>query len=526
MKRSWVIHPFLFATFPVLSLLSTHVGQVPLEDAYRPLGLALATVTVLGLALWPIVRNPQKRGLAISALMFAFFAYGPIIDGVRRALGHKVTLGTLPLSVLATLALLGGGYALHRLNQTRRDLTRLTTYLNRTALVAVLIPIGIVAFALARHAHHAARPSQTAASPSGVAPGNAAPDVYYIILDAYARADILKELYNYDNDTFLNELGRRGFYVARKSFSNYGLTYLSLSSSLNLDYLDALARENRNSTDFFANVQEQCRRSRVAAFLREHGYTFLTFASGYTATSRIDADITLSPPLVFTELDNALLNMTPIRTVLGRTAGPSPYAIHRNRILFILDRLSQVKHYGRPLFAFAHIEAPHPPYVFDADGSPVQPDRPFEVTDGQRFYQAGGTREEYISGYTRQLTYLNRRVLQTIDRILKRDPNSVIILQGDHGSRLRATNSAQTTYAKETAAILSAYYLPNRKAEGRLYDTISPVNTFRVIFDLYFGERYELLPDRSFCIVSRPLWKVSINRAATFISLIARPGSA
>jgi hypothetical protein len=43
--------------------------------------------------------------------------------------------------------------------------------------------------------------------------------------------------------------------------------------------------------------------------------------------------------------------------------------------------------------------------------------------------------------------------------------------------------------------ILNAYYLPGE--ESRLYPTITPVNTFRIILDAYFGQDYPLLPDVS-----------------------------
>lgn len=497
-KRHWILHPFLFAAFPVLSLFSVHIDRVQIADVYIPLGVVVATSFALWLALWPLLRDPRKRALAITGLVAVSFAYGPAIDTVRRVLGSTVTSGTLALILLAIVGLLGCACTLYGLRRTQRDLTRLTTFLNRTALLAIVIPAVLIGFTLARHAHHVTSGPETPVPGSGAPSGEDLPNIYYIILDAYARADILKELYNYENDGFLNELERRGFYVARKSYSNYGLTYLSLSSSLNLDYLNNLARENPTATDFFMSVQDQCRKSKVAMVLQERGYTFLSFSSGYTATSGMDADVTLRPPVAFTEFDNALIKMTPVRTILGRMAGPSQYTIHRNRILFILNRLRHLWHYGRPLFVFAHVEAPHPPFVFDADGSPVQSDRPFEVTDGQRFYEAGGTTEEYVDGYARQLTYLNRLVLQAVDGLLKHDPDSIIILQGDHGSRLRATNRLATTDLKETVAILSAYYLPHRNVEAILYETISPVNTFRVIFDQYFGGQYGLLPDRSF----------------------------
>ena len=51
--------------------------------------------------------------------------------------------------------------------------------------------------------------------------------------------------------------------------------------------------------------------------------------------------------------------------------------------------------------------------------------------------------------------------------------------------------------------ILNAYYLPpikNTAGKGnqQLYSIITPVNTFRVIFNEYFGGRFERLPDISY----------------------------
>ncbi|OGG20246.1 hypothetical protein A3D03_03390 [Candidatus Gottesmanbacteria bacterium RIFCSPHIGHO2_02_FULL_40_13] len=45
--------------------------------------------------------------------------------------------------------------------------------------------------------------------------------------------------------------------------------------------------------------------------------------------------------------------------------------------------------------------------------------------------------------------------------------------------------------------ILNAYYLP-KGGDKLLYPTISLVNTFRVVFNHYFGQNYQLLNDDSF----------------------------
>ena len=75
-----------------------------------------------------------------------------------------------------------------------------------------------------------------------------------------------------------------------------------------------------------------------------------------------------------------------------------------------------------------------------------------------------------------------------VEEILaKSDVPPIIILQGDHGVWWESE--------EHRTEILNAYYLPGEGSK-LLYKTISPVNSFRVVFNLYFGTDYELLDDR------------------------------
>jgi len=73
-------------------------------------------------------------------------------------------------------------------------------------------------------------------------------------------------------------------------------------------------------------------------------------------------------------------------------------------------------------------------------------------------------------------------IIKTILSKSKTPP--IIIIQGDHSY----------TWTQDRNKILNAYYLPEGGI-ANLYATISPVNTFRLIFNYYFGGDYELLPD-------------------------------
>jgi hypothetical protein len=151
----------------------------------------------------------------------------------------------------------------------------------------------------------------------------------------------------------------------------------------------------------------------------------------------------------------------------------------------------------QPRFVFAHVVAPHPPFVFLADGGSTNPTSPFRLKDGNEFL---GTLDEYVSGYIQQLQYINRRVLAVVDAIIaSTDGDVIIVLQGDHGpgSRLNWEDPAGSDLF-ERMSILNAIRLPLDEPAGEIPSTLSPVNTFRLIFNREFGGEYELLADRSY----------------------------
>ena len=108
---------------------------------------------------------------------------------------------------------------------------------------------------------------------------------------------------------------------------------------------------------------------------------------------------------------------------------------------------------------------------------------------------------KHLGNFVRQLTFINKQAIKTIDTIISNSPTPpIIILQADHGpgSMLNWDNPDDTnTDFKERLSILNAYYLPNYD-DNQLYQEITPVNSFRVIFNHYFGTNYTLLKDAAY----------------------------
>ncbi len=115
--------------------------------------------------------------------------------------------------------------------------------------------------------------------------------------------------------------------------------------------------------------------------------------------------------------------------------------------------------------------------------------------DGLAF---GGTPEEYQRDYIEQLTYINRQVEIAIDAILSGSSQPPIILvQGDHGpGSMLVRDSLEQTCLLERTSILSAYYLHN--GSEFLAEDLTPVNSFRVVFNELFNAQLPLLPNETY----------------------------
>ena len=90
---------------------------------------------------------------------------------------------------------------------------------------------------------------------------------------------------------------------------------------------------------------------------------------------------------------------------------------------------------------------------------------------------------------------------ESIDEIIKNDPNSIIIVQGDH-SPMEWQSKDNFKNPEKMFPILSAVYVPGLDQKGGMAKYLSnsptPVNDFRIIFSYLSKTPINLLPDRHF----------------------------
>ena len=169
---------------------------------------------------------------------------------------------------------------------------------------------------------------------------------------------------------------------------------------------------------------------------------------------------------------------------------------HFVRVQKKFKKLADLKRGKSPNFVFAHMLAPHTPFVFTQDGK-------FKTKEQLKLL----TREQ---NYLDQLIYANSQIQALIDNLLARDKKPIIIIQADEGpfpNRYLADEAgfdwhkATDQELRQKFRILNSIYFPNKQYEN-LYKDMTPVNTFRLIFNQYFGKDFPLLPDTSRSFIS------------------------
>jgi len=492
MKNRPAIYPLILCLCPVLFLYARNIEETAFSEILLPSAVMLVFTLVLLISLNLFLRNPEKSALIVAIFLVWFYSYGH----VRVVLeSWKIDLLTAHDRLFVLWAILFIGVGLFAL-KTRRDLTNITR-------IFTVVIISLMAFCILNITVYQIKTSYPLRNISvRMADADADTgerkdktglrDIYYIILDGYAGSWALKEIYGFDNHDFTDYLEKKGFYVASESRSNYGVTFLSLASSLNMEYINYLCTDETKYSKDRSKAYEMIRDNKVVSFLRQKGYMYVHFGSGWAATeSNNYADLNIRGGW-YSEYMMVLIKTTVLDYF-------SEYLAERNSRMLILKTFTGIFNIHKikgPKFIFAHITCPHPPYLFQEDGRMVK-----KVTlemDGSEWLK----RERYLG----QLKYINKLTREMVDNILARsETEPIIILQADHGSAslgrphppLNLADDQIKNTLMERMGILNAYYLPGGGSKA-LYTSITPVNSFRSIFNFYFGGDFPLLEDRNY----------------------------
>ena len=486
-----ILHPFLLTVYPILFLYSHNIKELRLATVAIPMLITLTATLCIYFLLTLIIKNRLKKGIFLSLIIFMVFSYG-----------HMQTLVTATEKnpTFLILYLFGFLISCFFLLKSKKTFQSTNFILNLiTIFLLVFSSLNIIIYEFRFRPNKVPDTEQHSVNLESDSQTDPAryPDIYYLIFDRYGSSSLLAEKFGYDNSPFDNYLQEKGFYIASQSKANYPYTFLSLASSLNLRYLDFLRPATGKTSDKTV-AYRLIKDSTVVKFLKSKGYRFYNFGSWWQPTQknpRADKNIFLNGLNFFNlnlnEFNEKLLKTTFIYHLLTDLFGASLIdpEIDLKRIIYQFEELEKIVKKQGPKYIFSHSLSTHPPFFFDSQGN--------TIAHQERAKRS--LKELYI----KSIAFTNNRIRKIVDAILSQaNRPTVIIIQADEGPDADILADAKVSRnlfrrSNLRASIFNAFFV-SPECRKQLYDHISPVNTFRLIFNHYFQTRLPLLEDRVF----------------------------
>jgi hypothetical protein len=489
--KKWQFFPwyiFLFPAFYVAHTYNEYFLLVPVDIVVKYLFLYLGLAGLLFGIGCLFFRNEIKAGVWCIGFFCLFFFYGPAHDTLRHTglprffTSYKFVLGLTSILFIFCSWLL----------KKRNAPIRLHRYLYVLGIFLIVLELATGVFYWINGKSKVQDlagnniPIVTKVSTAN----QTSPDIFFFVFDEYTSSLALKRYFKFDNSALDSALTKQGFYISTKSQSNYNSTPHSIAACFNMDYFKRELEKVPNDAYSLLQGSYSLKKSLIPRVLAAAGYNIINHGLFDLA----DQKVNVTPALREYEEKTMYLG-----TLLGRIqrdvfwnvvvrlpdqtegfADPQGY-INRNKQNYerFLTELNTSTG-DHPRFVIGHILLPHRPAYYDQYGNT----RKFSMEDFAD--------KNHDSLYLGQVQYANKLISAFAKAVAqKRARPLVLIIEGDHGNRYAEWGR----HIREKQFMnLNTYYFSDRNYSA-LYDSISPVNSFRIVLNKYFGTQLPLLKD-------------------------------
>jgi hypothetical protein len=403
-----VLVPVLLVSVPLIAIYTETAAHW--TAVIRPMAIAMAAVFTVTVAAAGATRRPIATSVAVAILVL-------LVVELRMGVGF--------LLILVVAALVQ--------RMRRRPLTiRPALLWTATALLvgATLFRMVFVGTVTVSDLLIAPATEQAAAASIG------RPNVYVLLLDGYPRQDSLRDI-GQDNEPFLRELEQLGFTINSAATTTFARTELTLSSLVGSDAANLgeyVYGQDHGTTELRRAVRrQQLVNQPVMDDLRALGYRMVYIPPPVTFAHWRGWDDTEEAGQP-TDYEAAVIQRSALRYLLGG------WVLDQARRQ-IDDTLAMWSRGAGQRFTFAHVMAPHPPFLWTEDGSVETPLPCWYALACSLFNgfpgNLGLSEDEFADKVGPQVAAVNERVVRATERIVRSDPDAVIVIFSDHGIRYR-----------------------------------------------------------------------------------------
>ncbi|MEP7251310.1 MAG: sulfatase-like hydrolase/transferase [Ginsengibacter sp.] len=488
MVKSFQKQPFYLLLIPLFFVLhgfAENFGFISFGDVLILAATYVVATIVVYLLFFFFFRDRVKAALAASFLIAFYLFFGAIQDFFNT---HALILSRY--SVLLLLFVIVFIALAFCLKKTKNNFSKLNLFLNSLFFIYIIIDLGSLVYKNFNPPVNKLSVYPFAKKNNYQPCGDCAkPDIYFLLFDEYASSESLKNHFNYDNSSLDTFLIQQGFHIQLNSTSNYDITPFSIASMLNMSYLNGV-NGGAVSIEDYARCNELIRNNEVIKFLSLQGYHIVNYsifdlAGNPSLTSQSFLPLKtklISDATLFNRMQKDLLwNFNVGRFKIKWLAHRLMYANENSNNMFMnLVKKAPSDSNKIPRFIYAHFFLPHLPYYYTKDG--VLRDEATLLKEWNR---------KIAPSYLDYVTYTNTKIKELISAIKANTKGeAVIIFMGDHGFR-KFTGDGDSTHFFQNQ---NAVYFPSRDYH-LLYDSVSAVNQFGIVFNTLFHQNFPILND-------------------------------
>jgi hypothetical protein len=318
----------------------------------------------------------------------------------------------------------------------------------------------------------------------------AKPNVYFLLFDEYPGYKSLKDSFGYANDSMYHFLANRDF-TFLPTFANYNMTLYSMSSTLNMRYVEKNFDPLQNTVEDEQRRVLEIKNAQAVQYFKQMGYEFVNYSifdildkPGVKGNTFIVSQARLLTEKIF--FNNFIKNVG-WHFITGKYHVPfieHLYRLDDRNNKFMEQKLLELAPAsgGQPRLVYAHFNMPHAPFFYDSTGKPLSNEQVFS----EDFYNERGLFLSYLK-------YTNTKMEGMVNAICTKDPTAIVIVMSDHGFRHYSDiNQANPLYFDNICAVR----FPN-KNYAAMKEKWSNVNFFPYLFNSQFNQQIPYLADSS-----------------------------
>lgn len=439
--------PYLIGIFFVLERCRLHV-LIPISSMLITLPIVLIGIAISQFVIQLFIKDKYKISLILS------FIWSFLLFSIHfRDYLFELKIDTFWLSNYAMLALLS--LLIFLMTKTKRNLENIALYIS--TLCIIYISIEIYRIFIPPLYNITSKQHQTALLSANEKNTNQ-PNILFLVFDCLSSLEQLEKQHHYKVKPMKKWLHDEQFTYFQNTLSFEPVTYMSLITNLNI------SNETHIKDLKYEFAQKHINHNFVVEYLKQRQYKIYNFSifemnnqqayyqTFFNQTLKDDIRDVIGCTVPFYYLNSYLLKF-PKLEIDHKT-------LYNNQLKCIssLNNLNS----KTPFFVYTHLLTTHQPYVFDTLGN----------------------FSDQNNSFKNELVYTEKLMKGIVQNFKSKYPNSIIIIQGDHGSGV--LHNEVDNYS----AFNAIYFPSNIKIKSPAPQQFHLWQTFAYVFNNTFGTEF------------------------------------